>query len=166
MIVQVAREGGRDGVFDVPAQSKDSALANPAITVALTMDPKITAAGRVREVSPRADPVTGTFRIRVRLIDPPAAMRLGSTVTMRMKVAGETGYVIPASALIRSDRQPAVWVVDPKAETVSVRNVNVQAFDAERVMVAGGLNPGDVVVVAGIQALHAGQKVRLLEPKQ
>ena len=45
MIVEIAREGGRDGIFDVPAQVKDTALANPAITVALTMDPKVTSVG-------------------------------------------------------------------------------------------------------------------------
>lgn len=99
MIVQVAREGARDAVFDVPAQIKDAAPLDPSISVslgrdgkrgaassqdlsiALAMNPKITATGKVREVAPRADPVTGTFAVRVRLIDPPAAMRLGSTVT-------------------------------------------------------------------------------------
>jgi RND family efflux transporter MFP subunit len=166
MIVQIAREGGRDGIFDVPAPVKDTALANSAITVALTMDPKVTAAGRVREVSPRADPVTGTFRVKVNLINPPAAMRLGSTVTMSMKVAGDTGFVIPASALVRSDRQPAVWIVDPKNGTVSARTVEVRAFDSDRVVVASGLTSGDIVVTAGVHALRPGQKVRLLETKQ
>ena len=110
--------------------------------------------------------MTGTFRVKVRLIDPPAAMRLGSTVTMRMKVAGESGYIIPASAVIRSDRQAAVWIVDPKNATVSARNVDVRTFDERSVVVAAGLNPGDVVVTAGVQALRPGQKVRLLETKQ
>jgi len=31
-----------------------------------------------------------------------------------------------------------------------------------RVVVTSGLNPGDVVVTAGVQALRPGQKVRLL----
>src|SRR5262249_33266640 len=81
MIVQIAREGAVDAVFDVPARIKNTGPANPEVTVALTSDPKVTAHGRVREVSPRADPVTGTFAIRVQLTDPPPAMRLGSTVT-------------------------------------------------------------------------------------
>jgi RND family efflux transporter MFP subunit len=166
MIVQIARLGERDGVFDVPAQMKDSALANPAVTVTLTLEPRVTTTGRVREVAPRADPVTGTFRVKVRLLDPPPAMRLGSTVTMRLKIAGDSGYVIPASALIRSNRQPAVWVVDPKSGTVSSRNVDMRTFDAASVVVADGLKPGDVVVTAGVQALRQGQKVRLLETKQ
>jgi len=60
MIVQIARQGGRDAVFDVSPQIKDSAPANPEITVSLPTDPKVTATGRVREVSPRADPATGS----------------------------------------------------------------------------------------------------------
>ncbi len=165
MIVEVAKEGSRDAVFDFPAAVKDSMPANPDIMVALTMEPKATAAGRIREVSPRADPATGTFRVRVRLIDPPATMRLGSTVTLRMKRGATEGYVVPASALVRSDRQPAVWVVDPKSLTVAMRTVNVKEYDPERVVVASGLNPGDIVVTAGVQALHSSQKVRLLETR-
>jgi RND family efflux transporter MFP subunit len=111
MIIQVAREGARDAVFDVPAQIKDraplvpeataaldkagkpAAARGPEIVVTLGTDPNVTAKGRVREVSPRADPVTGTFAVRVRLIDPPPAMRLGSTVTGRIQLDAVSGSV-------------------------------------------------------------------------
>lgn len=166
MIAQVAREGGRDAVFDVPARVKDSALSNSEIAVVLTADPKVTANGVVREVSPRADPVTGTFRIRVRLLNPPTTMRLGTTVTGRIKLAATAGADIPPSAVIRADGQPAVWVVDPKTGTVAVRNIQVRSSDSARVEVTSGLDPGDIVVTAGVQALRPGQKVRLLETKQ
>ena len=166
MIVQVAREGGRDAVFDVPARVKDSIASNAEITVALTADPKVTATGVVREVSPRADPVTGTFRVKFRLINPPVAMRLGTTVTGRMKLAAAPAIEVPPSAVFRSDRQSAVWVVDPKTGMVATRNIEIRSSDPNRVEVASGLNPGDVVVTAGIQALRPGQKVRLLESKQ
>ena len=36
------------------------------------------------------------------------------------------------------------------------------AIDPARVAVSGGLTTGDVIVTAGVQALHPGQKVRLL----
>lgn len=165
MIVQVAREGARDAVFDVPAQIKDSARGNADITVALVSDPKVTAKARVREVSPRADPVTGTFAVRLRIIDPPPTMRLGSTVTGRMQLDAVPGTQIPASALVRSNGKTAVWVVDPKQGTVSLRTIAVRASDANAVQVESGLNPGDVVVTAGVQALRPGQKVRPIETK-
>jgi RND family efflux transporter MFP subunit len=164
MIVQVAREGGRDAAFDVPARVKDRAPANAEITVVLTSNPKITAVGRVREVSPRADPVTGTFRVRVGLTNPPAAMRLGSTVTGSMRLPASSGIEIPAAAVSRADRKSAVWILDPAAGTVSPRNVEVQSSsDSAYVVVLSGLNPGDVIVTAGVQALRPGQKVRPLE---
>ena len=165
MIIQVAGEGARDAVFDVPAQVKDSAPRNPNITVALSSDPKVTAAGRVREVSPRADPVTGTFAVRVRLIDAPPAMRLGSTVTGRMPLSEALAIEVPASALVRADGKTAVWVVDQASSTVSLRNVQLSGGDANSVQVAAGLNPGDVVVIAGVQALRPGQKVRVPEAR-
>ena len=86
MIVTLARQDGRDAVFDVPAQLIRSAPADPEITVSLTDDPAVTAAGRVREVAPQADPVTRTFEVKVGLTEPPAAMRLGATVTGRMQM--------------------------------------------------------------------------------
>jgi RND family efflux transporter MFP subunit len=162
MIVQVAREDARDAVFDVPAQIKESAPRSPEISVALTGDPAVQARGRVREVSPRADPVTGTFAVRVQLIDPPAAMRLGSTVTGRMKLGSAPGIQIPPGALARADGATAVWVVDPANSTVSLRNISIGGSSTSAVQVVSGLSPGDVVVTAGVQALRPGQKVRLL----
>jgi RND family efflux transporter MFP subunit len=162
MIVQVAREGARDALFDVPVQVKNAAPKNPEIRVALASDPSVTAVGRVREVAPRADPVTGTFAVRVRLIDPPAAMRLGSTVTGRMTLDAAPGIEIPASALVRTNGKAAVWIVDAASKTVSLREIGVGASSASAVQVASGLKSGDVVVTAGVQALRPGQKVSLL----
>jgi RND family efflux transporter MFP subunit len=166
MVVQVAREGARDAVFDVPAQVKDSASRRTVVTVALVDDPNVTAEGAVREVSPRADPVTGTFAVRVQLKDPPAPMRLGSTVTGRIKLDSVPAIQIPASALMRADGGVAVWVYDPTAGTVAARNITVAGSNEATAQVASGLNPGDIVVTAGVQALRPGQKVRLLETAQ
>jgi RND family efflux transporter MFP subunit len=166
MVVQVAREGARDAVFDVPAQIKDSAARKVGLTVELVDDPRITATGTVREVSPRADPVTGTFAVRVQLKDPPALMRLGSTVTGRIKLDSVPAIQIPASALMRADGGVAVWVYDPTAGTVAARSITVAGSNEATTQVASGLNPGDIVVTAGVQALRPGQKVRLLETAQ
>ncbi|WP_233885360.1 efflux RND transporter periplasmic adaptor subunit [Paraburkholderia flagellata] len=163
MIVQIAREGAVDAVFDVPAAIKDVAPANPDIVIALASNPEVTAVGKVREVSPRADPVTGTFAVRVQVVDPPAAMRLGSTVIGHMKLPRAAAIEIPSSALIQPGGKPAVWVVDTKTGTVSVREVELQAYGEDRVQVSQGLTTGDVVVTAGVQALRPGQKINWTE---
>ena len=162
MIVQLAREGGRDAVFDVPARVIQDAPYSPVVAVRLTSDPSVRATGRVREVAPQADPVTRTFRVRVGLDNPPEAMRLGSTVTGSIALEGAAGISVPASALTRAQDQPAVWIVDPAASTVSLHPIDVERYDLARVIVAQGLEPGDVVVTAGVQALRPGEKVRLL----
>lgn len=163
MIARVARAGGRDAVFDVPARVQEAARGlDPEVTVTLASDPSVRAAGRVREVSPRADPVTRTFPVRVGLGDPPDAMRLGSTVTGRIEVGAGAGIRVPASALTSLDGAPAVWLLDSDSATVSLRQVVVEDAGAAEVAIAEGLAPGDVVVTAGVQALRPGQKVRLL----
>jgi RND family efflux transporter MFP subunit len=162
MIFRVARRGGWDAVFDVPAQILRSAPPEPDITIALTDDPTVTARGRVRQVDPQADPVTRTFRVRVTVIDPPPAMRLGATVVGRMVLDATPGISIPASALTQFGGRPGVWIIDPSTSTVSMREVEVARFDPGTVIVGNGLTIGDVVVTAGVQALHPGQKVRLL----
>ena len=114
-------------------------------------------------MAPQADPVTRTFEVRVGLANPPVAMRLGATVAGRITLASEAILDVPATALVTSNQQPTVWVVDPATSTVSLRPIDVLRFDPDAVVVAKGLAPGDVVVTAGVQALYPGQKVRLLD---
>jgi len=161
MVVRLARQGGRDAVFDVPARVKDQGHADLEVAVTLSTDPQVAAQGRVREVSPEADPVTRTFKIRVGLSDPPEAMRLGSTVTGTVQLGGNPGMVIPAAALTASQGAPAVWVMDPVAGTVALRNVEIAGFELDQVLIAAGLSNGELVVTAGVQSLKPGQRVRL-----
>ncbi len=162
MVVQLARDGGKDAVFNVPASALAESPPDPQVVVALSLPPAATAEGRVREVSPRADPVTGTFQVRVGLINPPAEMRLGSAVTGTATFGGVAGLEIPASALTRSSGEPAVWVVDPATNKVALRIVEIADFSPTTVIVSNGLAVGEVVVTAGVQALRPGQEVRLL----
>lgn len=162
MILRIARQGGRDAVFDVPAQLLRSAPDDPSISVHLTDNPAVSANGRVRQVAPQADPVTRTFEVKVGLTDPPEAMRLGATVVGTMHVAAASVIDIPASSLTNFNGHPAVWVVDPSSMTVAIRNVDVLRFDPAIVAVSEGLDTGEIVVTAGVQALRPGQKVRLL----
>ena len=162
MIVKVARQGGRDAVFDVSAQVMRLVPGDPEVTVTLADDPSVTARGRVREVGPQANPVTRTFTVKVGLTDPPAAMRLGATVTGRVQREALATIEIPSTALTKFNRQPAVWIVDPSTQAVSIRNVDVLRYAPALVAISGGLDVGEIVVTAGVQALHPGQKVRLL----
>ncbi len=162
MIVRVARQQGRDAVFDVPERIIRAASADDPIDVALASEPSVRAVARVREVSPQADPVTRTFQVRAGLDDPPEALRLGSTVIGSVTLDATPGITVPPSALTQAGAEPAVWVVDRESMTVSLRLVQVGQFALDTVTIAEGLKEGELVVTAGVQVLRPGQKVRLL----
>jgi len=162
MIVEIAREGGSDAVFDVPEQLMRNGPQDPEVEIALGSDAQVKTTGRVREIAPQADAATRTFLVKVGITDPPKAMRLGATVTGRIRLSAPLGVEAPASALTESEGRPAVWIVDAHNNTVSLRNVEVLRYDPATIVIAQGLEPGDVVVTAGVQTLRPGQKIRIL----
>jgi len=161
MVVQLAREGGRDAVFDVPEPLIRNGPRDPMVEIALGNDAQVKATGRVREIAPQADSVTRTFQVKVGITDPPVPMRLGATVVGRLRLSAPPGFEVPASALTETDGRPAVWVVDPQSKTVSLRSVEVTRYDQADVVISKGLNTGEFVVTAGVQTLRPGQMVRL-----
>jgi multidrug efflux pump subunit AcrA (membrane-fusion protein) len=132
------------------------------ITVALTEDPKIRANGHVRETAPQADPETRSFRVKVGLDEWPEAMRFGATVFGQTRMLGSEDIELPPTALTMVDNQPAVWVVDPKSLQVALRTVELHRHASSSIVVSKGVEPGELVVTAGVHALRPGQKVRLL----
>ena len=163
MVLQVARQGGRDAVFNVPSQLIRRSPKNPEVTVALSDDPGVIATGHVREVAPQADAATGTYVVKVGLDNPPDIMRLGATIIGRVRIQSEPVIQLPGTALTQSEGKPAVWVVDPNKKTVSLLPVIVDHYDTSSIVVTDGLSDGDIVVTAGVQALRPGQAVRLFE---
>src|ERR1700730_10673230 len=153
MMLQVARQGGRDAVFNVPSQLIRQSPKNPEVTVSLSDDPTIVATGHVREVAPQADAATGTYVVKIALDNPPDAMRLGATIVGQVKIQSEPVIQLPGTALTQSEGRPAVWVVDPERKTVSLVPVTVGHYDASSAVVSQGLKDGDLVVTAGG---HAG----------
>ena len=163
-IVQIAGEGQKDAVFDVPAQLMQlrDVPKDATIEIILADNPNIRARGRVREIAPQADAATRTFPVKVALVDPPSGMLLGSTVTGSISFTSTPVIEIPAMALFETNGKPAVWVVDRAKQTVAARNVEIGRFDSTSVVISQGLRDGEVVVTAGVQVLRPGQKVRLL----
>jgi RND family efflux transporter MFP subunit len=135
---------------------------DPRVEIVLIDVPNVRAIGGVREVAPQADAATRTYQVKVGIADPPEAMRLGATVTGSIQLSAPPGVQVPASVLTESDGHPAVWVVDPQSQTVSLRSVEIQRHDPTTVVISQGLEVGEVVVTAGAQTLRPGQKVRLL----
>jgi multidrug efflux pump subunit AcrA (membrane-fusion protein) len=67
---------------------------------------------------------------------------------------------LPLTAVFEQGGQTNVWLVDPAAMTVRAQSIAVAGADGNLVVVAGGLQPGQAVVTAGVHTLTPGQKVR------
>lgn len=162
MIVQVAQQGGKDAVFNVPAQLIQASPPDPLIYVALSDDPTVTATGHIREIGIQADPTTRTYLVKIGLDNPPDAMRLGATIVGTVRVNTKSTIEIPGTALTEQDGKPAVWVLDPTRNTVELRPLQVLRYDPDTVSVVSGLKDGEIVVTAGVHALYPGEVVRRL----
>lgn len=163
MVVRVARQSEKDAVFSIAEQSfQDRTLRNrPDVIVALLSNPEIRAEGKVREVSPIADPATRTYQVKATLTGAPSQMMFGSSVVVRLKSAVQDAVVLPGSAIFDKSGKPAVWVYLDASKSVTLREVTVARYDSDRVIVGAGLSKGDVVVTAGVNRLREGQEVRL-----
>ncbi len=159
-VLTVAKPELRDAVIDVPGLAAGSIAMGTAFTVSLQLDPSITAQGTLREMAPEADPATRTRRIKIGLIDPPSAFRIGATVSVATSTGDELSFEIPLTAVQEVDRRTFVWLVDPAAGTVSQREITVDDRTSNAAIVGSGLEAGMRIAVAGVNSLADGQKIQ------
>ena len=158
-VFSLAQDGERDAVFEVYESVFLGQTDSPRVTLALVSDASVTATGEVREISPAIDAKSSTIRVKVSIDNPPAAMTLGSAVAGTVTAKAQKEITLPWSALMAAGRKPAVWTVDPKTQTASLKPVTVGAYEAGQVLIKGGLEPGERVVVDGGKLLSVGQSV-------
>jgi RND family efflux transporter MFP subunit len=159
----LAVDGPRDAVFNVYESIFFQKPASDKIVLTLVSDPSIRATGHVREVAPAVDPKTGTVRVKVEMDNAPAAMSLGSAVIGSDAFAARQVAVLPWSAAASLDGKLAVWIVDPATKAVSLRPVQAEAFEKEKLLIREGLTPGEIVVTEGDKFLFPGQIVDIAE---
>ena len=163
-LMRIAYNGRKDAVFDFPEEIvRGGLIQGQIIEVFLDRQREVSAMAAVYEIAPEADPLTRTYQVKATLENPPAQMLLGATVAGRVVIKREASIQIPASALTKQDGTPAVWIIDPKTFCVRLKPIEIAQYTSDKVVVSQGLKPGYRIVTAGVQALHQGQKVRLLE---
>ena len=164
MVVKLARPDGKDGVFNIAETAFTEMSSNPIeVLVWPLSNPELAVEGVVREISPVADPATRTYTVKVTLKNPPPQLRFGMSIGGRLKGEAALAVTLPLSALIEKNGAPAVWVLDQHSSSLTLRSITVARYEANTVVVAGGLTKGDIVVTAGVNTLTVGQKVRLAE---
>jgi len=162
-VMRLARLDEKEVVINVPESRLDELKAIGDVTITLWAQPDAKFAGRIREVSPSADPVTRTYTVKVTLLKPSPAVQLGMTANVLLGTESARSVIrLPLSALYQQGQQPAVWIVDPASSAVVLTPVEVARYTQEAVEISSGLSADDVVVRAGVHKLRGGEKVRVL----
>jgi membrane fusion protein, multidrug efflux system len=159
-VARLARPGEKEIAIAVPESQHEHIERAKAITVSLNAFPGKAWKGRLRELSPVADPVTRTYAARITVLEAGEDVELG--MSARVVVTGgeaQAGSELPIAALYARGETPQVWILNAD-NTVRLAPVTTRGMTSERVRVDSGLAPGDLVVIAGAQLLRPGQRVR------
>lgn len=117
--------------------------------------------GRIRQIAPVVDTATGTVKVTVEAVQPPAGVRPGAFVAIDIvRERHATALLLPRESVIRELRTAHVFVTeDDKAVK---RAVELGIEEGEVVEVLTGLEAGDSVVIAGQGGLDDGQRIKVL----
>ena len=168
-IVRLALAGARDVVFNVPEDRVASAravLKQPgALEVRLWGAAGEPVRATLRELAAAADPTTRTFVAKADL-SAAGDVRLGQTATVAFDLVKRDAVTrLPLAAVMEQGGKSVVWLLDPATMTVKPQPVQIAGADGNRVLVGGGVQPGQEVVTAGVHVLTPGMKVkRYVEP--
>jgi len=160
-IYALARDGARDAVFNVHEWALANVVMDKGLAISLVANPAATTIGDVREISPAVNASTMTITVKVGLRETPPAMVLGSVVNGVGPMKRRKVFLLPWGALFEINGNPAVWVIDPRGNTVSLTPVEIDRYNRGVIAVTGGLAGGQIVVTAGVQLLRPGQKVEI-----
>jgi membrane fusion protein, multidrug efflux system len=160
-VVRVARSGDKDVVIGIPEDKVDLLRKMTDIRVRTWAAPERIIPGKLRELSPVADPATRTYAAKIAIPETAQDVRLGMTAYVAFASKTPAAMMtLPLTALFKNNSGAAVWIVENG--TVRLVPVQVTGSSGNDLVVAGGVSPGQTVVTAGVNLLKPGQKVRIL----
>ena len=163
----LAWSGDIDAVLDVGASDVGQVAVGQKADVEFLSLPGHPIEAKVREIAGAADPLSRTFRVKLSLSEPPAALRLGMTGYASLSAASavEAGptFRLPATAIFHAADMPAIFVVAAD-QTLELRHVALAGMSAGGATVTGDLKEGELVVQAGVHTVHAGEAVNPVRP--
>ncbi len=164
-IVRVAQDGNREVLVAIP----ESAYAALKVGMPADIEWAIDGAenkhfsGRLRELSPIADPQSRTFQAKISLNNQDVTLAMGMTVRVRFGLSEKkSGWLVPLTALFQQGEQSAVWVVADD-RSVSLRPVKIAAYRDEGALISSGVVAGERIIAAGVHKLMTGDKVQLFD---
>jgi len=160
-VVNVAKSGEKEIVIGIPEDKVDSLRRVPDVQVRLWADPKNAVAGKIREISPVADPSTRTYTVKVSIPDSLAEAKLGMTAVVQFASKTPVPQIkVPLTALFYEKKATSVWIVEQGA--VKLVPVTIGGVAGNDIVLSSGVKAGQTVVTAGVNLLKPGQKVKIL----
>ena len=162
IVFTLAADGEREVLISVPEQAFARFKIGQPVSVELWSQPDQRFSGRIRELSPSADPRSRTFAARIAFTAGKVPAELGQSARVFIQNEGVSSLSVPLSALSAENGAAYVWRVGlgNKLEQVPVR---VGPYGEKTVPVLEGLTSVDWVVAAGAHVLHQGQEVRPID---
>jgi RND family efflux transporter MFP subunit len=115
--------------------------------------------GSFKVLDRSVDPTTGTLKVEAAFPNPGGYLRPGQFARLRVAVAEqENAILVPARAVQELQGAKTVMVVDAK-NMVSVRSIKLGEKADKEIVVLDGLNPGDRVIIEGMQKVRPGTQV-------
>ncbi len=132
--------------------------------VELDTRPGVQIPSKLVEFSSQADRGTQTYRARVSIKVPEGAQVLPGmvgSVIVSSDAAATPHIEVPLTGIAANPQGGAfVWIVAPETNAVSARNVTLGHVAGCSVVVTQGLQPGDMIVTAGVTYLREGAVIR------
>jgi multidrug efflux system membrane fusion protein len=158
-VFTLAADGEREVLISVPEQSFARFKIGQPVAVELWTQRDQRFAGRIRELSPSADPRSRTFAARVAFAGGKVPAELGQSARVFIQTEQAVPLSVPLSALTAENGATYVWRVG--ADNLLKRTpVVVGPYGQESVPVLQGLAATDWVVAAGVHVLHEGEQIR------
>jgi membrane fusion protein (multidrug efflux system) len=115
--------------------------------------------GTFRVLDRVVDPQTGTMKVEATFPNPGSYLRPGQFARVRVAVAErENALLVPQRAIQELQGAKTVMVVDQENK-VAVRTITLGDKIEKDVIVLDGLNPGERVIVEGMQKVRPGSQV-------
>jgi RND family efflux transporter MFP subunit len=157
-VMSLAQNGEREVLVSIPESSIGRYKVGDLAEVRLWANDAKAYHGKIRELSPAADPATRTYPARITLLDTDAGVVLGMTARVVFKAQQAGTMLIPAAAIYQQGEQPAVWVIDDKG-AAKIRPIKVSSWQDGGAVVIDGLKAGERIVASGVHKVHVGEKV-------
>ena len=160
-VVRVARTDEKEIVIGIPEDKVDALRKVTDVKVRTWANPNDVIPGKLRELSPVADPATRTYTAKVSIPGAPESVRLGMTAYVTFAAKSQKAMIrLPLTSLFNDKGATSVWVVENGG--VKLVPVEVAGSSGNEILVAGGIAPGQTIVTAGVNLLKPGQKVKIL----